>query len=143
MAIYADNKTLLLSDTATNDSDKTFTVPAGDRYRVLSGNINLITTATVGNRQLDVQFRDDANVVLFTIRAGAVQAASVTRDYKIIPGAPRESAFVAAEIVLDNMPLDMILDSGYDIRVFDSAAVDAAADDMVVHIVVQDINHRM
>lgn len=50
----------VLRDAALNDSDKTIVVPVGRRYHVFGIYVTLISDATVGNRQLRVDFRDGA-----------------------------------------------------------------------------------
>ncbi|MFA6046962.1 MAG: hypothetical protein WC718_18410, partial [Phycisphaerales bacterium] len=78
----------LISDTAIDDSDKTFTVPADAEYQLLSVLVGLITSADVGNRQLSMLITTDTNVVISEMRAGAVQAASGTRRYVVAVGNP-------------------------------------------------------
>ena len=50
--IALGGKLKAIDDEALNDSDKTITVPAGKRWLVLSVNVELTATATVGNRQV-------------------------------------------------------------------------------------------
>ena len=44
----------LQADEAANDSDKSFTVPAGRMWELTSIWVELVSTATVGNRQMVV-----------------------------------------------------------------------------------------
>lgn len=125
------------SDAALNDSDKTATVPANKQWHVRSVSVRLITTATVGNRQVDVLFTDAADVLLIKVAAGAVQAASLTRDYVFAPGLPNDTAF-ASGAMARGLPAGLVLPAGYKIRVFDSAAIDAAADDMTVQLLLEE-----
>ena len=53
-----------LSFTTADDSDNTFTVPANTEYQILSVYVSLVTTATVGNRQMAVQALDASDNVL-------------------------------------------------------------------------------
>lgn len=122
-----------LYDATANDSDKTFTVPAGELWKINNAHVTLVTTATVGNRQIVIEVSDAGGALMGRISAGAVQAASLTRHYSIMQGTYRESAFVNADIQIP-MPADLYVKSGCTIRVYDSAAVAAAADDMAVRI---------
>jgi len=132
---YWGKPELQIEETA-NDSDKPITVPAGQIWRVLWIHVELATTATVGNRQIAIEGRDASDDIIFSESAGAVQAASLTYTYTCQPGAVREAAFVNGQINLP-IPPDFILPAGYDVHIFDSAAVAAAADDMVVQMMVE------
>lgn len=124
-------------DEVANDSDKPFVVPAGRRHKLHYGQITLVSTATVGNRQMALEITDDAAKVVFRSLAGAVQAASLTREYHFSPNAVREAAFVNGQIMVP-VPPDLILLPGWTLRFYDTAAIDAAADDMTVSIVIED-----
>lgn len=127
----------LSSDTTADDSDKSVTVPTDYQWAIFAIRAKLATTATVGNRQLVLQVRDDSDVVLAEFPAGATQAASLTYHYMFCQGVPYDSS-VRAEGSDDGVlfaPFSgWILQPGWDIRVFDSAGVDAAADDLEVHV---------
>jgi hypothetical protein len=118
-------------DTTADDSDKTFTVPTGKTWRLDWLHVLYVSTATVGNRQLEVKITDASDVLRIDFHAGTTQAASLTRHYVFQPGIFRETAFVDNEIQIA-IPMNMILPAGWKIRIYDSAAVDAAADDMTV-----------
>jgi hypothetical protein len=124
------------SEVLTNDSDKTFTVPTGYTWELLSARIELISTATAGNRQICLEITDGTNVIL-RIMAGIVQAASLTRYYNFYKGAPNLTAFIDTDHLTNPLPEGLILLPGYTIRVYDKAAVDAAADDMAVRMMVR------
>lgn len=125
------------ADAALNDSDKTSVVPAGKQWHVRGIGVRLVTTATVGNRQLDVYITDDADNLLAKYVSGSVQAASLTRDYVFAPGQPNDTAFVNAAMVRA-LAAGLVLLAGYKVRVFDSAAIDAAADDMTVRLLIEE-----
>lgn len=120
-------------DKTANDSDKTFTVPDGEMWRLNSVFVKLVTTATVGNRQIVIEAQNPDGDVIGRISAGAVQAASTTRYYLCMQGTFRETAFINTDIQIP-IPQDSFFPAGYKLRVYDSAAVDAAADDMDVSI---------
>lgn len=122
-----------LSFTTADDSDNTWTVPANTEYQILSVYVSLVTTATVGNRQMAVQALDSSNNILIGARAGAVQAASLTRVYNFAPGLPTDVAFRDTDYLAVSMP-PIFLAAGQKLRVWDKAAIAAAADDMTVRI---------
>jgi hypothetical protein len=118
-------------DAAANDSSKDFVVPSGKTWRFDWAHIILVSTATVGNRQIKVSVYDDSNVLRMDLHAVTTQAASLTRHYVYLPGVYRETSFINDEIQVA-VPQNIILLPGWYIRVADSTAVDAAADDMTV-----------
>ena len=129
----------LQADETVNDSDKTFTVPAAKVWIPVSIHVELISTATVGNRQMALEFQDAANDVIAEVRAGAVQAASLTRKYLLSVTAVDLVAFRDTDWLSTPLP-HVMLPAGFQVRVFDKAAVDAAADDMVVQMLVAELD---
>lgn len=123
------------ADELADDSDKTFTVTAAKTWTLLGIFVSLATSATVGNRQLAILITDASNVVLCSLVAGAVQAAGATRFYSFFPGAADLTAFRDTDKITNPLP-QMTLPAGYKIRVYDNAAVAAAADDMLVRLMV-------
>lgn len=128
---------ILKADEATNDSDKSFTVPAGKMWELTSIWVELISTATGGNRQMTVEVQDSGADVVMAVAAGAVQADSVTRNYMFAPHMPDLTSFRAGDLLMTPIP-PLLLSAGFIIRVYDSAAIDAAADDMVVQMLVNE-----
>lgn len=126
------------SDTALDDSDKTLTVTAAKQWRVASVYAKLISTATAGNRQLDILITDASDNEVAKFVAGAVQAASLTRTYVFAPQHPQETGFTGG-LMLRALAGDLILPAAYKVRVYDSAAIDAAADDLTVRLLVEEM----
>lgn len=124
-------------DAAADSSDKEWVVPDGRRYRIFYGSVILVSTATVGNRQMALEIQDDSANVVFRSLAGAVQAASLTREYHFAPNPVREAAFVNTQIMAP-IPPKLILLPGWTIRLYDTASIDAAADDMTVSLLIED-----
>lgn len=91
----------------------------------------VVSSATVGNRQLALEVFDGTNVI-FRISTGLVQPASVTRRYTFMPGVVREAAFVATDEVSVPIPSGLRLYPGQTLRLVDRATVDAAADTVAV-----------
>ena len=124
----------LQAEETANDSDKTFTVPAGTEWQILSIWVELASSADVGARQMTVQMLDSADDVIGQFKAGATQAASLTYLYMFAPGLELMSAVVGTYLSFPLPP--MFLPAGFKVRVYDSAAVAAAADDMVIQMMV-------
>lgn len=118
-------------DATLNSSNKSWVVPNGETWKLMYGRCSLITTATVGNRQIVLEIQDASANIVFSAEAGAVQAASLTREYEFMQGVYRETAFIVNSIQFP-IPQDCLLLPGWTLRIYDSATVDAAADDMTV-----------
>lgn len=123
-------------DATANDSDKSFTVPAGEMWKLIYAFVTLATSADVGNRQIRFSVTDPSGNSVGYIAAGAVQAASLTRSYGFLQGIYRETAFIDGMIQIP-IPTDMYMAAGSVIRFWDSAAIAAGADDMTVSFTVQ------
>jgi hypothetical protein len=124
----------IVNDATANDSDKAFTVPAGKEWRIAFVYAQLVTTATVGNRKMRMEIDDGTNLVWFK-EWTPTQAASLTRHYFSGPSLPDDAAFDAsgrARMLFE--PREIIIPAGWRIRLYDVAAIDAAADDMTVRI---------
>lgn len=122
-----------LSDTTANQNAKVVTVPAGYEYQVLWIYVAYTSDANAGNRQLEVQIRDGADTVIGDVRPGAVQAASLTRNYMFGPSLADLTAFRDTDYLMTPFPPTVFLPAGYDIRVFDNNNV-SAADDFNLYI---------
>lgn len=124
------------ADEALNDSDKKFTVPANTEWRIQSIWVEFISTATGGNRQLVVEIQDGSDDVVFRVITGLVQADTITRYYQFAPHLVHLTAFIDSDYLMTPFPA-MVLPATYDIRIYDNNAVDAAADDMVVQMMIE------
>jgi hypothetical protein len=147
IAIDADGRTLvnagwtpsLQAEETVDDSDKTFTVPASTEWEIMTIWVELISTATVGNRVISVEIQDGSSDVVLRIDAGAVQAASLTRYYIFASWNADLTAFrgASSNLLMIPFPPGLVLPATYKVRIYDSAAVDAAADDMVLQMIVK------
>lgn len=136
LRIFDEWEPHLEADVAANDSDKTIAVPASYEWLLQSIYVEFTSTATAGNRQLTVEIQDGSANVIAIFKAGIVQAASITRYYQFSVGVVdltsfRDTAYLTTPIT------ELLLDEDYDIRVYDSATVDAAADDMEIQLLVK------
>lgn len=127
----------LISDEALNDSNKTITIPANKTWEILSIWIEYISTATVGNRSLGIEFLDSSSDIFFSVSTGILQAASLTRKFTFAFNLPRETAFFSTNRLYHPLPL-IFLPSDFNIVFKDTSSIDAAADDMIIHIMVNE-----
>ena len=123
----------LSAEEAANDSDKSFAVPASTEWIIKSIWVELTTTGTGGDRQMEIQIQDDSADVIMSMRAGLVQAASLTYNYLFAPNIADLTALRDVDYLSTLIP-ELWLPASYGVRVFDNNAVDAAADDMIVQI---------
>ena len=126
----------LQAEEVANDSDKSFTVTASEEWEIQSVWVELITTAVVGDRQMVVEIQDASADVIGQFRAGIVQAASLTRYYMFAPNVEGLTAFRDTDYLCTPIT-PLCLPASYVIRVYDVTAVDAAADDMVVQMMIK------
>ncbi|MBU2177436.1 MAG: hypothetical protein KJ556_20280 [Gammaproteobacteria bacterium] len=126
----------LSADEAADDSDKTFTVTAAQEWQIQSIWVELTSSADAGNRQLCVELQDSASDVIGQWRAGAVQAASLTRYYMFSQAPLDLTAFRDTDYLCTPIA-PLTLPPGYKIRVYDKAAIAAAADDMIIQLAYQ------
>lgn len=119
-------------DATANDSDKTFTVPANCLWKIVSISVFLQTTATVGNRSMAIAISNATPAVITISRVSTTHAASLNYWYNFVFGNVTATN-VTGSGWSQGVP-DAYLPAGYSIRVYDAAAIDAAADDMTVSI---------
>jgi len=122
-------------DASLNDSDKTFTVPSGEIWEILSIRVEYISTATAGNRKIIFQVKDDSSNTLFYTFSGISHTASNSRFYHFFPNAPFQTAFIDTNKLMSPIPR-LLLPPGYLITIKDKDAVDAAADDMIISMLI-------
>jgi len=127
-------------DAALNDSDKSFTVPAGKVWEMRSVHGEIGCTGTVGNRSLMVQITNGTDAVdsspktasITATQYGVIKASYGGAVFSTTAGfVPRldGTAPSAGTAYGNSVPL---LLPGYVVRVYDVAAIDAAADDLTV-----------
>ncbi len=129
------DEVFLQEDVAVNDSDKTFTVPADTEWEILAVQVELISDATVGERQMAVEVQGVSAEVVCRVLAGITQAASLTNRYNFGPGLADQAALRTLELTTP-LPRGLRLGPGMVLRVYDLAAIAAATDDMEVRLLV-------
>lgn len=136
-AIPQDQGRLVLTvDEAANDSDKVIAIPTNVRVRPVSLRVELVTTATGGNRVMTEEIRDGSDDIILDWRWGN-QAASISVFYQLVKGGPPSEELHSTTATLERHWAgfgDLLLPQGYDFHIYDAAAVDAAADDMVIQM---------
>jgi hypothetical protein len=127
------SKLKVLSNITTHSSSKTITIPDHEQWDISAIYVTLASTATAGNRQLRLSILKPDNTVIFSTDALNTQAASLTYKYLFMPGAANEDH--QAKLWLQNgLPTPCLVSAKYKIKIEDTAAVAAAADDMLIHI---------
>lgn len=122
-----------LEDDALNDSDKTITADAGKALEILSIRVELTATVTAGTRILTIQKRETGGDVLLAFGSDTTRIASGTQIWNFVKNAQANLVPVTGEI-MEQLPDDLFIAGSEDLRVFDSATIAAAADDMVVQV---------
>jgi hypothetical protein len=118
VSITDDWRVSLQSDETADDSNKIFTVPADTEWRVLWVWVEYISTATQGDRQLEIHVQDVAGDVIAQLaRAGAVQAGGLTRYYQFAPGNADLTAFRDTDYLTTPIPTTTILQAGDILRI--------------------------
>lgn len=127
-------------DATSNDSDKSWTVPTGKAWVLKVLFADIVATATVGNRVLRVDFTDGTNRIFGGPPTASIPASN--RGYMLLKAGYYGAAFNTADrpgptqstiniAITDGIP-EMVLTAGCVIRVWDTAAIDAAGDDLAV-----------
>lgn len=130
-------------DATANDSDKSFTVPAGKAWDVRYISATITNSATVGNRLLAIEITNGTDRVVNTVTTATVAATLVGSAEMTFQGGITAVTTTAPGVSLTGATSNVykaqnkcaiILPAGYVIHVYDTAAIDAAADDLVVVI---------
>lgn len=125
----------LVADETVDDNDKVvYTAPANTEAQIISMWLEVTTTATAGNRQLEIQIRDSGDDVIYQGRPTVVQAESLARYYAIAPGNEPMYSFYDTDFVTSPFP-PLFLAAGWDVRIYDNNNVDSD-DDIIVQMVV-------
>lgn len=127
----------LISDETVNDSDKSFITPAASQDQVAWIWVEFVTADDQGGvRQIVVELQDNAADVIGRWIPGITQAANTTREYCFAPSNADLTAVRDGTWLMTPIPPTIILPAGFIVRVYDNNAVAAAADDMVVQMMI-------
>lgn len=126
-------------DATANDSDKSFTVPAGKIWVLALLYAELFATAVVGNRNMIWSLSNGANIIQCGT-TGPNCAANQTVNALYMPGIAGYSTTVGVRLTtlaeptnkLTSFAPPLLMREGYILRVYDVNAIDAAADDLTV-----------
>lgn len=127
---------VLLSEVAVDDSNKDLIygtdLPSfGSHMELVAVRIEFTATATVGTRTLVVEILTEANDLVYQIVLdNNTVTASASGTWQLGDGL--DAAVTTPQYV--HMPAGLVLFPGQKLRIRDSAAIDAAADDMVLHV---------
>jgi len=125
-------------DAAANDSDKSWTVPSGKIWAVRYLYADLVATGDVGSRYLGVSVTDGTTVLYLATRPAAAAASqrtaiAVGSDFNSYSTSIPTTDLAANALTTKEtryMP-ELLLAAGSVIRMWDTAAISAAGDDMV------------
>lgn len=124
-----------MSEEADDSSAKTLLFTdigvGGHEFEILSVYVEIATTATVGDRTIVVELLDAADDVVMAVEFGAVQAASGSAAWQ---ASPNFAEVAGTYVHREPLPAGFFMTGTHKLKVYDKAAVDAAADDMKVHV---------
>lgn len=124
----------LTKDETANNSDKTITIPAGIEWEIMWIWVEYTATATVGARQLEIQFQDNVSSVIAQWQTGTAQEGGLTYKYLFGVGVPDLPYIRDANYIMTPLMGATFLTEGQKIRIWDNNAIDPTADDMLVQI---------
>ena len=123
------------SDVALNDSSKTLLLTdftGGAFFELLGIRIEITATATVGTRLMEVRIEATTgpDVLYEVIVVANTVVASASGEWQLAPGL--DETQTGPQYV--QMPPGLHVYAGQQLVIEDQAAIDAAADDMIVHV---------
>ena len=131
-----------LRDATTDDSDKSWTVPAGKLWDLRSIQFTIANSATAGNRTVRAYITDGTNRIWGGAAMDVVTAGTNSTGAWLFgqgAGAPAAVIQQRLDMALDSAVANWLrgapqclLSSGSVVRVYDSSAVSAAFDDLFV-----------
>jgi len=132
-------ETILVEDETINDSDKTHVVPAGHGHKIRSILVEYTTSGDAGNRVLWCEILDALGDVIWHERSLPTIAATLTRFYVFQPEViwAQAGTFDTGGCIRLPFP-NILLRAGWQVRIYDSAAIAVGADDMIIHMLVRD-----
>ena len=133
VGVITNPVTVKLTD-ETTDANKILTVPTApsELRQVLGITVKYVSSATAGNRDFELEIRDESDNVIWCDFPGGdfTQAASNTYYYMFWPGVTTDTAIVAGSVnfVQRALPPTLILPESFDIFARSKTVIDANAD---------------
>ena len=137
--VTAGGKHAVFSETSINNSNKVFEVGVDCEEAALSIKrirVELTTSATVGSRAIAYALESSSGDVLAsqTQNSNDNVVASGSGIVEFAEFALRQPGQAPGDEVREHLLSGLVLTGGMKLRVWDAAAIDPTADDMVVHI---------
>jgi len=128
LPVFVINETgILKSDARTGFFPQVFTVPDGKRWEVEYIHIDVLTSATVGNRNFSAQLRDENGLIIFTPVPDTTVAASLPERFTWSPNISTiDSTASGSGYQVVYFPRHMA--SGWSVRVGEIVDIDEDAD---------------
>jgi hypothetical protein len=123
----------LIQDITDNDSDKMFTVPTGVEWEIMWIRVQYTSSATVGQRQLEIQFQDSGSTIA-QWQTGVAQGEGLVYNYLFAIGVPDLTIVRDGNYLMTPLIGAAFLKEGQAVRVWDNNAADPTVDDMHVQI---------
>lgn len=136
--LKASGPILVFSEEVTGTSNKTLPSSVFPTYvneiEVQTIRVELVTTATVGNRVLRVQVLDEVDSdVLLDYLEGTSIVASTSNSFEIQPGLTVAPTVTAGTNRWFNTP-KIQLCTGMSLKIFDNANIGSSVDDLIIHV---------
>jgi len=110
------------------DNDKSITVPTQSVWELLTGRIEFISKAAVGNRQLCLEITDNGGVVYSQMFSPNVQAENLTWQYIFTQHGQLAGANLYTVVEGVMLPTSLLILQGFKIRMYDIAGINAVDD---------------
>lgn len=110
----------------------TWTVPENQCWQLLCGHIIFTTSATGGNRWVNLRATSPDGHIIWDTHAGAKQGSSTVSQYNYRSGEGRETAFFDDDIML-TIPRFAVMLPGYTLTLSDEDQIDEAGDTYSAH----------
>ncbi|MCK5016796.1 MAG: hypothetical protein KAS32_06950 [Candidatus Peribacteraceae bacterium] len=117
--------------TTTNGSDVYLLGEVKRMYQLYSVRASFTTSATVGDRQIELQFKDSDNTIVEVAIPQITQAADITYYYNFRLG-PEIESIIDGDQLFISLPLTFMQDA-FTLRLFDNNTIDTSGDLLIAH----------
>ncbi len=130
-ALFVDEWQLGTYYLSGGNADNSLTVPAGYEYQLLYVSLEaFVTTATVGNRQVELAWYNQFGQRLGRVLPGVTQAASLAYSYMFAPSLADLTAARDTTYVMTPLPPTILLREGDSVRLWDNKSINKPQDSM-------------